>query len=172
MQNLIRSLLNLLNVSIITIDRNLTFDSHVSNVCKTASGISKSLSRIKNALDEKQAKLLRKSFSLWQFNYCSVIWMYHCLFCFFWCLVLLLFPILVVLVIIITIMFLWLLFLLLLLLLLISYFIIFFFLLRIKKLLYHIKRLKLVNNLFCLFVCVFDWFVSWAEIVGWMIFFL
>ena len=42
----------------ITIDHHLTFDTHISNICKTASAKVKSLSRIRNALDEKQAKLL------------------------------------------------------------------------------------------------------------------
>ena len=48
----------------IIIDHNLTFDTHVSNICKTASAKVKSLSRIRNALNEKQAKLLYNSFIL------------------------------------------------------------------------------------------------------------
>ena len=47
-----------------TIDHNLTFDKHVSNICKTASAKVKSFSRIRNALDENQAKLLYNSFIL------------------------------------------------------------------------------------------------------------
>ena len=39
----------------ITTDYNLTFETHVSNICKTASAKVKSLSRIRNALDEKRA---------------------------------------------------------------------------------------------------------------------
>ena len=62
----------------ITIDHHLTFDTHISNICKTASAKVKSLSRIRNALDEKQAKLLYNSFFfLSQFNYCSIIWMFY-----------------------------------------------------------------------------------------------
>ena len=60
----------------ITIDHNLTFDTHVSNIFKTASAKVKSLSRMINALDEKQAKLLYNSFILLQFNYCSIIWIF------------------------------------------------------------------------------------------------
>ena len=60
----------------ITIDHNLTFDTHAPNICKTASANVKSLSRIRNALDEKQAKLLHNSFILSQFNYCFIIWMF------------------------------------------------------------------------------------------------
>ena len=60
----------------ITIDHNLTFATDVSNICKTASANVKNLSRIRNALDEKQATLLYKSFILSQFNYCFIIWMF------------------------------------------------------------------------------------------------
>ena len=60
----------------ITIDYNLTFDTHASNICKTASRIRR-LSRIRNALDKKLAKLLCNSFILSQFNYCSIIWMFY-----------------------------------------------------------------------------------------------
>ena len=60
----------------ITIDYNLTFDTHVSTICKTASRIRR-LSSIRNALDKKLAKLLCNSFILSQFNYCSIIWMFY-----------------------------------------------------------------------------------------------
>ena len=60
----------------ITIDYNLTFDTHVSNICKTAGRIRR-LSRIRNVLDKKLAKLLCNSFILSQFNYCSIIWMFY-----------------------------------------------------------------------------------------------
>ena len=65
--------LNLLGT---TIDHNLTFNTHVSNICKTASAKVKSLSRTRNILNEKQAKLLYNSFILSQFNYCSTLWMF------------------------------------------------------------------------------------------------
>ena len=61
----------------ITIDHNLTSYTHVSNICKTARGKVKSLSRIRNAKDGKQAKLLYNSFIFSQFNYCSIIWMFY-----------------------------------------------------------------------------------------------
>ena len=57
--------------------RNLTFDTHVSNIYKRARANVKSLSRIRNVLDEKQAKLLCNSLVLAQFKYCSII----CMFC-------------------------------------------------------------------------------------------
>ena len=46
----------LVNLLGITIDHDLTFDTHVQNICKTASAKVKSLSRGRNALEEKQAK--------------------------------------------------------------------------------------------------------------------
>ena len=49
----------LVNLLGITIDHNLTFDTHVSNICKTASAKVKSLSRIRNAFIRK-AKFLYK----------------------------------------------------------------------------------------------------------------
>ena len=60
----------------ITTNDNLTFDTHVSHICKTASTKVKNLSRIRNALDQKQAKLLHNSFILPQFNCCSKISMF------------------------------------------------------------------------------------------------
>ena len=59
-----------------TIDHNLIFETHVSNIGKMANAKVKSLSRIRNALDEKPAKILYNSFILLQFNYCSIIWMF------------------------------------------------------------------------------------------------
>ena len=49
----------LVNLLGITINHNLTFDTHVSNICKTASAKVKSLSRIRNAFIRK-AKFLYK----------------------------------------------------------------------------------------------------------------
>ena len=64
----------------ITTDHSLTFDTQVSNTCKKARAKVKSLSRIRNALDEKQTKLLYNSFNLLQFNCCPIIpiiWMFY-----------------------------------------------------------------------------------------------
>ena len=46
----------------LTIDHNLTFHTHASNIYRAASAHIKSLSRIRNSLDEKQAKLLCNSY--------------------------------------------------------------------------------------------------------------
>ena len=55
------------NVLGITSDHNLTFDTHVSNICRTASANVKSIGRIRNTLYEKQA------------NYCINLLFYHSL---------------------------------------------------------------------------------------------
>ena len=55
------------NVLGIAIDHNLTFDTHISNICRTVSANVKSLGRIRNTLDEKQA------------NYCINRLFYHSL---------------------------------------------------------------------------------------------
>ena len=60
----------------VTIDHNLTFDAHVLNICKAAGPKIKSLSGIRNTMDEKQAKLLFNSFILLQVNFCSILWMF------------------------------------------------------------------------------------------------
>ena len=60
----------------ITIDHDLACGTHETNICKMASAKVKSLSGIRNALDEKQAKLLNNAFILSQFNYCSIVWMF------------------------------------------------------------------------------------------------
>ena len=60
----------------ITIDHNLTFDAHVINTWKTASAKVKSLSRIRNAWDENQARLLYNFFILSQFICWSIIWIF------------------------------------------------------------------------------------------------
>ena len=47
---------------------------HLSIIFKTTSEKIKTLSRISNALDEKQVKLLYSPFIMSQFNYCSITW--------------------------------------------------------------------------------------------------
>ena len=49
---------------------------HLSIIFKTTSEKIKTLSRISNALDEKQVKLLYSPFIMSQFNYCSITWIF------------------------------------------------------------------------------------------------
>ena len=60
----------------IQIDHELKFYSHILNLCRTANAKLKCLARIRNRIDNHQAKLLCNSFILSQFNYCPLIWMF------------------------------------------------------------------------------------------------
>lgn len=62
----------------LTIDQNWTlYDKDISNICKVVSAKFKSLSRIRNALDKKQAKLLYIFLDLSQFDYFSILLMFY-----------------------------------------------------------------------------------------------
>ena len=49
---------------------------HIKNICKKAENKLNALARIANYLDIRKRKLLMKSFVMFQFNYCPIIWMY------------------------------------------------------------------------------------------------
>ena len=68
---------NNVNLLGITIDNELNFDKHVSNLCKQASKKLHALSRIARYIDLDKRKVLMNSFFLSQFNYCPLIWMCH-----------------------------------------------------------------------------------------------
>ena len=65
---------NLLGV---TIDNELKFDKHVSNVCLKAGRKSSVLSRMGKFLSFEKKRTLYKSFAKSQFKYCPLIWMFH-----------------------------------------------------------------------------------------------
>ena len=60
----------------ITIDKDLRFDEHLEKLCKSANNKVKCLKRLRNMLDERQAKVLYNTFILSQFDYCQLIWMF------------------------------------------------------------------------------------------------
>ena len=60
----------------ITIDRDLKFDEHIENICKTANFKVRSLYRIRQFLDRHHAKRLSDAFIMSNFNYCPLLWMY------------------------------------------------------------------------------------------------
>ena len=60
----------------ITIDKNLKFDKHVTNICNTASTKLTALSRLIKILPQEKKKLLMNSFINSQFSYCPLIWMF------------------------------------------------------------------------------------------------
>ena len=61
----------------IKIDTKLSFENHVSSLCKKASQKFHSLARIVNYMDLSKCKSLMKAFVTSQFNYCPLIWMFH-----------------------------------------------------------------------------------------------
>ena len=60
----------------ITIDRKLTFNKHIKNLCKKAGQKLSALLRISPYLDENKKKLLYCSMIKSQFNYCPLVWMF------------------------------------------------------------------------------------------------
>ena len=61
----------------IKIDNKLTFDDHVTSICTKASQKLHALSRVRNFMTLKQAKIILKTFILSQFGYCPLVWMFH-----------------------------------------------------------------------------------------------
>ena len=61
----------------VTIDKNLNFKSHVSNLCKKASQKLHALARVSAFMNPDELRLLMNSFIKSQFSYCPLIWMFH-----------------------------------------------------------------------------------------------
>ena len=61
----------------ITIDKNLKFDQHVSNICSKANKKINVLNRMSKFLSLQKRKVLFKAFVQSQFQYCPLIWMFH-----------------------------------------------------------------------------------------------
>ena len=61
----------------IKIDNKLTFDEHVSGLCKKAATKLRALARVTSYMSLPKKKLLLNSFFNAQFNYCPLVWMLH-----------------------------------------------------------------------------------------------
>ena len=61
----------------ITIDNELKFDEHISNICKKADRKLTVLMRIKKYLDFEKLRILFKTFFESQFKYCPLTWMFY-----------------------------------------------------------------------------------------------
>ena len=59
------------------IDRALSFDEHVSNLCKKAGRKLSVLARLSSYMTLTQRRVLMKSFIEAQFGYCPLVWMFH-----------------------------------------------------------------------------------------------
>ena len=61
----------------VTIDNELKFNEHISNMCKKANLKLHALARISHLMDKEKLRLLMKAFIESQFQYCPLIWMFH-----------------------------------------------------------------------------------------------
>ena len=61
----------------ISIGTTLSFEYHVTSLCKKASQKLHALARIAHYMDFKKRRSLMKAFVISQFNYCPLIWMSH-----------------------------------------------------------------------------------------------
>ena len=60
----------------ITIENELNFTEHISNLCKKASQKLHALARISHFINTDKLKMLMKAFIVSQFNYCPLVWMF------------------------------------------------------------------------------------------------
>ena len=58
-------------------DCNLSFESHITSLCKKASQKLHALARISHYMDLNKRRSPMKAFITSQFSYCSLIWMFH-----------------------------------------------------------------------------------------------
>ena len=61
----------------ITIDNNLNFKEHVSNLCKKSSQKLHALAQISRYMSQNKLKVIMKAFITSQFGYCPLVWMFH-----------------------------------------------------------------------------------------------
>ena len=61
----------------VTIDKNLTFKSHVNSLCKKASQKLHALARISTYMEKPQLELTMNTFIMSHFSYCPLVWMFH-----------------------------------------------------------------------------------------------
>ena len=61
----------------ITLDSELKFENHITDICNKASQKMHVLSKITSYMSLNKRRLLMKAFVEPQFNYCPLIWMFH-----------------------------------------------------------------------------------------------
>ena len=61
----------------VTIDQNLNFNEHVTNLCKKASKKLHALARVSKYMSMNKLRTIMKAFIESQFGYCPLIWMFH-----------------------------------------------------------------------------------------------
>ena len=61
----------------VTIDKNLSFKTHLNSLCKKASQKLHALARISKFMDTDKRVMMMNTFVMSQFSYCPLIWMFH-----------------------------------------------------------------------------------------------
>ena len=61
----------------ITIDSNLSFEKHLTNLCRKSNQKLHALSRIAKYMDLDKRRIIMRAFIISQFNYCPLVWMCH-----------------------------------------------------------------------------------------------
>ena len=61
----------------ITVDKKLSFQAHIDNVCKKAGQRLHALARVSKYMNEQQLRITMTSFVTSQFSYCPLVWMCH-----------------------------------------------------------------------------------------------
>ena len=61
----------------ITFDSTLSFDKHVSKLCKEANKKLHALARVSKYMSQSKRKLIMNAFITSQFGYCPLVWMFH-----------------------------------------------------------------------------------------------
>ena len=55
----------------------MTFDDHISHICKKAGRKISALARITPYMGTAKKRILMNAFFAWQFSYCPLVWMCH-----------------------------------------------------------------------------------------------
>ena len=61
----------------VVIDERLSFETHISKLCKKAGSKLSALARISGYMDANKLKILMRAFVISQSEYCPLVWMFH-----------------------------------------------------------------------------------------------
>ena len=61
----------------VVIDKRLSFETHISKLCKKAGSKLTALARISGYMNANKLKILMRAFVISQFEYCPLVWMFH-----------------------------------------------------------------------------------------------
>ena len=61
----------------VTVDSNFTFEKHINELCKKSNQKLHALPRCAKSMSAEKRRTLFKAFVVSQFNYCSLVWVFH-----------------------------------------------------------------------------------------------